>query len=60
MAGLFSTPHKTKAPPLPPPQAIPELDEDEVKKSVRPRKSRRYTKITGELEPETKKKKLLG
>lgn len=60
MAALFSSPKKVKAPPLPPPLAIPEIDEDEVRKSVRSRRGRRYTKVTGELEPSTKKKVLLG
>jgi len=60
MGGLFSKPEIPEPPSLPPPIAIPEIDEEEVKKGVRRRKGRLLTKVTGELEPETKKKALLG
>lgn len=60
MGGLFSKPKIPKPPPLPDPLPIPEIDEEGVRKSVRTSKGRRYTRVTGELEPEIKKKVLLG
>jgi len=58
MGGMFSSPKK---PDLPPPQAIPEVDLEGVKKGVSRRGGgRAATMITGELEPETTKKTLLG
>ena len=56
MGGMFSSP---KTPDIPPPQAIPEIDEEGVKKGIR-RGGRAKTFITGELVPETRKKSLLG
>ena len=58
MGGVFSSPSK---PDMPPPQAIPEVDTEGVKRGVSRRgSSRADTMITGELIPETKKKTLLG
>lgn len=62
MGGL--TPKTVKAPPVPEPEPIPEIDEEvsdvEKKRALR-RRGRRQTIITGELEPVTTgKKRLLG
>lgn len=65
MAGLFSKPKKVRAPALPPPPPMPEPElyeeagELAKKKAVR-RRGRRLTRITGELEPITRGKTLLG
>lgn len=60
MGGIFSSPKSIKPPPVPPPPGTPDIDEDETKKAVRPRSGRARTIITGELEPQTAKKSLLG
>ena len=59
MGGMFSSPSKPK---IPPPQAIPEVDMEGVRRDVGRRGgSRSKTMITGELEPIlTGKKNLLG
>lgn len=62
MGGL--TPKTVKAPPVPEPEPIPEIDEEvsdvEKRRALR-RRGRRQAFITGELEPETvDKKRLLG
>ena len=61
MGGLFSTPKVPKPPPLPPPLAIPDVGEKpgEIARRKRPR-DRRETFLTGDLVPETGKKKVLG
>ena len=66
MGGLFSKPDVVK-PALPaaepaiplPPEVIEEAG-DEERRRARRRSGRRKTVITGELEPETDKKALLG
>lgn len=61
MGGLFSKPKTVKAPPVPPPLAIPDVGEevgDQARKK-RPR-GRRETFLTGDLTPETQKKRVLG
>ena len=61
MGGLFSTPRVAKAPPLPPPPAMPDVSEKpgEFARRGRPR-GRQETFLTGDLVPETGKKKVLG
>jgi hypothetical protein len=60
-----SKPKSVKPPPLPPPTPVPEPELYEEageleKKKVSRRKGRAKTIITGELEPETRGKTLLG
>ena len=59
--GIFPKPKVTKAPPLPPPMAVPAVGEEpeEIARRRRPR-GRRETFLTGDLVPETGKKKVLG
>jgi len=54
-------PKTIKPPPVPPPQAIPDVGEEteEFARRKRPR-GRQETIITGELIPDTGKKKVLG
>lgn len=61
MGGLFSSPKTVKAPPPPPPPAIPDVGEEveDIARRKRPR-GRRETFLTGDLVPETGKKKVLG
>ena len=63
MSGLFGGggSKTVKAPPVPPPPPIPEVGEEvgEQARRKRPR-GRRETFITGDLVPDTEKKKLLG
>ena len=61
MGGLFSRPKTVKAPPVPPPPPIPDVGEEpsEFARRRRPR-GRRETFLTGDLVPETGKKKVLG
>lgn len=62
MGGLFSKPKSVKAPPVPPPVAIPEVGEEVEDWARRQRPSgRRKTFLTGDLVPEfTGKKRELG
>lgn len=63
MGGMFSSPKSVKMPPIPEPEPepLPELTIDEDTKGKRKRyKGRSDTIITGELEPVTTKKTLLG
>lgn len=57
MGGLFKSPKTAKAPPVPDVEAIPTVGD--VKKPKR-RRGRGETILTGELEPVTTKKTLLG
>ncbi len=61
MGGLLSQPKPVKAPPVPPPVAIPDVGEEVGEQARRkaPR-GRRETFLTGDLIPETGKKKRLG
>jgi hypothetical protein len=66
MAGLFSkpkmkmpTPRPPDPPTLPQPENMEEAAEMERRKA-RGRRGRRQTKVTGELEPVTRRKGLLG
>lgn len=63
MGGLFAKPKVVKPPPVPPPAAIPEAaveaGETAVKRARR-RKGYARTVITGALQPEPKKKTILG
>ncbi len=61
MGGLLTRPKAVKAPPVPPPLAIPEVGE-EVGEQARRRapRGRRETFLTGDLIPETEKKRFLG
>ena len=61
MGGVFSKPKVPKPPPLPPPPAIPDVGAEpgEIARRKRPR-GRRETFLTGDLVPETGKKKVLG
>lgn len=58
MRGLFGTPKSVTAPVIPDPEAIPTVaDKPAARKRSR---GRSETVITGELEPVTTKKTLLG
>lgn len=59
MGGLFGTPKVVKTPP--PPPAIPDVGEEpeDIARRKRPR-GRRETFLTGDLIPETGKKRVLG
>ncbi len=61
MGGLFSKPEPVKAPPLPAPVAEPDVGE-EVGERARKKRPRgfRETFLTGDLVPETEKKRTLG
>ena len=61
MGGLFGRPKTVKAPPVSPPPAIPDVGEEPgvIARRKRPR-GRRETFLTGDLVPETGKKKVLG
>ena len=61
MGGLFGRPKVVKPPPVPPPPAIPDVGEESgvIARRKRPR-GRRETFLTGDLVPETGKKKVLG
>ena len=61
MGGLFGSPRTVKAPPVPPPPAIPDVgaEPEEIARRKRPR-GRRETFLTGDLIPETGKKRVLG
>ena len=61
MGGLFSSPKTVEPPTVPDPEPIPEIGIDTDKKpSRRKHRGRTETVITGELEPVTTKKTLLG
>lgn len=61
MGGLLTRPKPVTAPPVPPPLAIPEVGEEVGEQARRkaPR-GRRETFLTGDLIPETEKKRFLG
>jgi len=64
MSGLFGGGGRSKPvqpPPVPPPEAIPDVapETEEQARKKRPR-GRRETFLTGDLVPETGKKKVLG
>ncbi|KKN21097.1 hypothetical protein LCGC14_0928910 [marine sediment metagenome] len=61
MGGFLDKPKPVTAPPVPPPLAIPDVGE-EVGEQARRRapRGRRETFLTGDLIPETGKKKVLG
>jgi len=59
----MSRPKSVKAPPLPPPQAIPETAEessDETMKRIQRASGFKKTILTGKLTPNTGKKTVLG
>lgn len=58
---LFPKPKVTKAPQVQPPAAIPDMGEEpeEIARRKRPR-GRRETFLTGDLIPETGKKRVFG
>ena len=59
MSGLLGG--SSKLPPVPDPEAIPELPEEAGTDETKPRrKSRKELIVTGDLAPETRKKRLLG
>lgn len=65
MSGLLSKPKVVKPPPVPPPLPIPQVGQvvgEEVGTQARRRRprGRRETFLTGDLIPETEKKKVLG
>jgi hypothetical protein len=60
MGQLFSSPKSIKLPPIPEPEAVPQLSGEEEEKPRKKRRGRTETIITGELEPVTTKKTLLG
>ncbi len=60
MGNLFSSPKSVKLPPVTDPEPIPELSVDTGETEKKKRKSRSETIVTGELEPVTTKKFLLG
>ena len=53
-------PKTVKAPIIPPPVAIPEVGEEAGEQARKKRRGRKETFLTGELVPETTKKKVLG
>ena len=61
MGGIFGKAISIKAPKPPPPPAIPDVGEEpeEIARRKRPR-GRRETFLTGDLIPETGKKRVLG
>jgi hypothetical protein len=61
MGGLFGRPKVVKPPPPPPPPALPDVGEEpeEIARRKLPR-GRRETFLTGDLVPETSKKRVLG
>ncbi|MCK5016954.1 MAG: hypothetical protein KAS32_07760 [Candidatus Peribacteraceae bacterium] len=61
MGGLFNMPRVAKPPPVLPPPAIPDVGEEpgEIARRKRPR-GRQETFLTGDLIPETGKKRVLG
>jgi len=61
MSGLTSKPKTVKPPPPAPPLPVPEVGEEvgDIARRKRPR-GRRETFLTGDLIPETEKKRTLG
>jgi hypothetical protein len=61
MGGMFGRPKVVKPPPPPPPPALPDVGEEleDIARRKRPR-GRRETFLTGDLVPETGKKRVLG
>ena len=61
MGGLFAKPRAVTTPAVPPPPAVPDVGEEvgDIARRRRPR-GRRETFLTGDLVPETEKKRLLG
>ncbi len=61
MGGLLQKPKPITAPKLPPPLAIPEVGEEagDIARRKQPR-GRRETFLTGDLIPQTEKKRTLG
>ena len=58
---IFPEPKVIKAPPVPPPLVVPDVSEDVETQARRRRpRGRRETFLTGDLVPETGKKKVLG
>ncbi len=61
MSGLLSKPKVVKPPPVPPPLPVPQVGEEVGTQARRRRpRGRRETFLTGDLIPETEKKKVLG
>lgn len=63
MASLFSKPKSPTLPPVPPPPPVPVIEDDTADDAARAAKRRsgfKKTIITGDLEPNTGKKTLLG
>ena len=61
MSGLLSKPKVVKPPPVPPPLPIPQVSEEVGTQARRRRpRGRRETFLTGDLIPETEKKRVLG
>lgn len=62
MGGIFSKAQKiAKTPPVPPPLPIPQVGEEVGTQARRRRpRGRRETFLTGDLIPETEKKRVLG
>ncbi len=62
MGGLLDKPQVVKPPPVPAPPPVPVVDEDEVGTQARKRRSRgrQETFLTGNLIPDTGKRKVLG
>ncbi len=58
MPGLFPGPMRTS--PVPPPLAVPDVEEEKLKKFQKRRKGRAETFLTGELVPEPIGKEVLG
>lgn len=62
MGGLFDSPEPVRAPPVPKTPPVPTVDEDKVKTQAKKKRpsGRLDTFLTGDLVPETNKKKVLG
>ena len=63
MGGMFSKPKQPDMPKVPPPPAIPEVGgevEDAAMKAARRRRGFSSTVLAGTVEPDIKKKTLLG
>lgn len=63
MGHMFSSPKSVKPPPVPPPEPVPQVIEETEEELARKRRKRSDfsdTLLTGELEPVSKRKTLLG